>query len=120
MRFLVDADLPRQTAALIRASGHEAIDVRDVGMGQAPDEEIASYARDGKFCILTGDFGFADIRNYPPADYFGIAVLEIPRIAVSETIMRMLRRFLSLAEVLAVLHGRLAIVTVSSVRLRPA
>jgi hypothetical protein len=29
MRFLVDEDLPRSVAALIRSYGHEALDVRD-------------------------------------------------------------------------------------------
>jgi predicted nuclease of predicted toxin-antitoxin system len=33
MRFLIDADLPRRTAGLLKTYGHEAVDVRDVGQG---------------------------------------------------------------------------------------
>jgi predicted nuclease of predicted toxin-antitoxin system len=32
MRFLIDADLPRSVAEVIRRHGHEAIDVRDIGL----------------------------------------------------------------------------------------
>ena len=35
MRFLIDADLPRPTAELIRSFGHEATDVRNIGLGPA-------------------------------------------------------------------------------------
>jgi hypothetical protein len=33
MRFLVDASLPRSAAPMLRRLGHEAVDVRDIGMG---------------------------------------------------------------------------------------
>jgi hypothetical protein len=33
MRFLTDANLPRSAAVLLRQMGHDAIDVRDIGMG---------------------------------------------------------------------------------------
>jgi hypothetical protein len=95
MRFLIDADLPRPVAPLVRSLGHEATDVRDVGLGEAPDAEIAAYARAHELCLLTGDFDFADIRDYPPEHYYGIVVLSR-------------------------LPGRLAIVEPGRIRLRPA
>jgi len=66
MRFLTDADLPRRVAEVLNHHGHEAVDGRDVGRGGADDEQVAAYARSQELCLLTGDFGFADIRNYPP------------------------------------------------------
>jgi predicted nuclease of predicted toxin-antitoxin system len=65
MRFLIDADMPRRTAGLLKTYGHEAVDVRDVGLGGTSDQEVAEYGRVNRMCLLTGDFGFADIRNYP-------------------------------------------------------
>jgi len=41
VRFLVDASLPRSAAVALRELGHEAVDVRDVGMRGATDEVIA-------------------------------------------------------------------------------
>ena len=49
MRFLIDADLPRSTAALLKRYDHEATDVRDIGLREAKDREIAAYAR-AKVC----------------------------------------------------------------------
>lgn len=79
VRFLIDADLPRSTKALLEKFGHEAIDVRDIGLRSVKDQVIARYAQDHQACLLTGDFGFADIRNYPPETYYGIVVLGLPR-----------------------------------------
>jgi hypothetical protein len=38
--FLIDASLPRPTAALVTSHGHSAIDVRDIGMATAPDSVL--------------------------------------------------------------------------------
>jgi predicted nuclease of predicted toxin-antitoxin system len=45
MRFLIDASLPRSTAPLAKNLGDDAVDVRDLGMGAAPDPDIAAYAQ---------------------------------------------------------------------------
>ena len=79
MRFLIDADLPRRTAGLLKTYGHEPVDVRDVGLGGASDEQVAAYARANRMCLLTGDFGFADIRNYPPDDLAALWSSRFPR-----------------------------------------
>ena len=120
MLFLIDSDLPRSLAALVSSLGHEVLDVRDLGLGAAPDEQIATEARQRGACLITGDFGFADIRNYPPADYAGIAVLEIPGDAGTEIILSMARSWLSQPALLKLLPGRLAIVAPGRIRLRPA
>ena len=78
MRFLIDADLPRRSGELLRNLGHEAQDVRDIGLGSAADIEIAAHARRADLCLVTGDFGFAGIRNYPPEKYAGMIVLAAP------------------------------------------
>jgi len=119
MKFLVDADLPRRTAELLRQHGHDAVDVRDEGLGAVPDGEIADYARSRGLCLMSGDFGFADIRNYPPERYPGIVVLQLPRDATAGTILAQVRSLLGREDVLSRLPGRLAIVGLRNVRLRP-
>ena len=76
MRFLVDADLPRSVIGLLQRYGHEAVDVRDIGLRSATDSRIAAYAKSKGLCLVTGDFDFADIRNYPPKEYEGLVVLN--------------------------------------------
>jgi predicted nuclease of predicted toxin-antitoxin system len=120
MKFLVDADLPRGAALLLRRRGHTAVDVRDVGLGSAGDGEIAAYARGNGLCILTGDFGFADVRNYPTDQNAGIVVLQVPRNGTAATIMGILDSLLRRPDLLAEIPGRLARAAMGSVRLRPS
>jgi predicted nuclease of predicted toxin-antitoxin system len=118
MRFLIDADLPRSVNGVIRARGHEPIDVRDVGLRDAEDAEIARYAQAEGLCLITGDYDFSDIRNYQPNRYAGIVVLNLPRTANSAYINRLIDGFLAQEELIATLPGKLAIVEPGRVRLR--
>jgi predicted nuclease of predicted toxin-antitoxin system len=63
---------------LLKHYDHKAVDVRDIGMGGAADADIAVYAQQNGLAIVTRDFDFADIRNYPPSQYAGVLVLALP------------------------------------------
>ena len=119
MHFLIDADLPRSLKPLIERYGHDATDVRDIGLGGAKDPPIAAYAQSHNICLMTGDFGFADIRNYIPSTYAGIVVLELPRNATASFIVQLVESLLQQPEVVEKIPGRLAIVSAGRVRLRP-
>src|SRR5690242_5988312 len=119
MHFLLDADLPRSLKPLIERYGHAATDVRDIGLGSAKDPPIAAYAQAHRLCLMTGDFGFADIRNYVPAAYAGLVVLELPRNATASFIMHLVESLLQQPEVVTKIQGRLVIVAPGRVRLRP-
>jgi predicted nuclease of predicted toxin-antitoxin system len=118
MRFLIDADLPRSSGDVVRRHGHDAIDVRDLGPSVAKDPQIARYAQAEALCLITGDHGFADIRLYPPGQYAGIVVLNLPRTATATYINRLLDSFLQHKDLIAQLPGKLAIVEAGRVRLR--
>ncbi len=119
MNFLLDANMPRSSAGLLRELGHECIDVRDVLPPGAEDKVVASYAQQHKQVLVTRDFDFADIRNYPPKDFAGIIVIEVPDDAIVTQINSVLRSFVSRPELLERLFGRLAIVESWRVRFRP-
>jgi predicted nuclease of predicted toxin-antitoxin system len=120
VRFLVDASLPRSAAVVLRQLGHEAVDVRDIAMRDADDDVIAAHARRNRQTLVTRDFDFANVRNYPPADYAGIVVLELPNDAAASQVLKLLERFARREDWLARLNGRLAIVELWRVRFRPA
>lgn len=120
MRFLLDANTPRSAAELIVRYGHEAVDIRDIAPSGVNDATVASYARSHGLVLVTRDFDFADIRNYPPVDYPGILVLELPENAIAAGILRVLESFLVQRELVARLPGRLAIVESWRARFRPA
>jgi predicted nuclease of predicted toxin-antitoxin system len=118
MRFLIDANLPRSTGPMLLRYGHEAIHVRDVGLGP-DDAEIARHAQENGLALVTRDFDFSDIRNYPPQAYAGLVVLKLPDDAVASVVVSTFEAFLSQRELLERLPGRLAIVEGWRVRFRP-
>jgi predicted nuclease of predicted toxin-antitoxin system len=67
-RFVIDANMPRATASLLNAAGHDAVDVRDIGIVK-PDEAIVSYALSENRTIVTRDVGFGELarnqRSHP-------------------------------------------------------
>ena len=118
MTFLVDADLPWSAVDVVRRHGYDAVDIRDIGLRHADDSEIASHAQREHQCLVTGDFDFADIRNYPPQNYAGIVVLVIPPTATAIYITQLLDSFLVQTSLITQLPGKLAIVEPGRVRLR--
>ena len=120
MRFLLDANMPRSAAGAVQRLGHEAADVRDIGLGGAMDQQVAAYAKQHDLTLITRDFDFSDVRNYPPAEFSGIIVLELPDDAVAATVVKVMESFLSQPQLLSQLTGRLAIVESWRVRFRPA
>lgn len=118
MQFLIDACLPRDFVPILRSYDHAATDVRNIGMGTARDVDIAAYTRANQLCLLTEDWGFADIRVYPPAQHYGIVVFELPDNSIDHK-LEALRSLLGRKDVVDALPGRLAIVTLNKIRLRP-
>ena len=118
MRFLIDEDLPCSTADLLRKYGHEAIDTRDIGLRGANDTAISACARDNGLILVTGDFDFSDIRNYPPKQYPGLVVLSIPRNSTASFILNLLEGFLQREGLVSQLSGKLAVVEPGQVRIR--
>ena len=118
-RFLVDASLPRHSSEIARALGHEAVDVRDIGLGSAEDSAVARFAKENRLCLLTRDRDFGNILAYPPEEYFGLVVFRLPDWVKRSEVLRVLREFLKNPFILGKLPGRLAVVDVHQVRLRP-
>lgn len=59
MRLLVDANLSPKLSAALRAAGHDAIHVSDVGLLTADDETILTHAAASGQVIISADADFA-------------------------------------------------------------
>lgn len=118
--FLVDASLPRSTGDVIRAHGHQATDVRDVGLGTASDQNIADHARQQQLTLITADLDFSNVLTFPPADYSGIVVIRAPDGATTAIVLSLVEQFLNDSKVMASLVGHLVIVEPGRIRVRPA
>jgi predicted nuclease of predicted toxin-antitoxin system len=119
MRFLIDANLPRSIVVLVSGLGHDVEFARDIGLGAAPDREVANHAKASAAALITRDMDFADVRRYPPDEYAGLVVLRIPDSFTAAEIAHVVERFLREPGFVAQLSGRLAIVEVDRVRFRP-
>lgn len=65
--FFVDASLPRSTGDVLRQHGHQATDVRDIGMADSADDEIADHALFHQLALISCDQDFGIVLTYPPA-----------------------------------------------------
>ncbi len=61
MRFLIDAQLPPALARWLRAQGHEAKAVREVGLREAADSAIWAFAEQGAWIVVTKDDDFVGL-----------------------------------------------------------
>jgi predicted nuclease of predicted toxin-antitoxin system len=118
LRFLVDADLSPRLAAIFTEYGHDSIHVYDEALGTAPDPQIAALARRTSRCIVTADFDFANVLDYPPRHYRGIVVLTLPYGIGPSYIDAIVRYFLGRLPELPSLDGKLVIVELGRIRVR--
>jgi predicted nuclease of predicted toxin-antitoxin system len=63
MTLLVDNQLPSALARFLSANGVECLHVRDVGLDQADDAAIWSYAKEHRYTIVTKDEDFQAMAN---------------------------------------------------------
>jgi len=94
LNFLIDANIPRSTKAIIEALGHNVVDVRDILPPASPDSDIASLALTENRVIITRDQDFGNILLYPPEKYPGIIVLRVHALKPSE-INKLIKLFLT-------------------------
>ncbi|MBW2039334.1 MAG: DUF5615 family PIN-like protein [Deltaproteobacteria bacterium] len=78
LKFLIDEDLPRSTAEVLRAKGFEVLDVRDCGLRGKRDDEIFRFAQKEGAIILTGDIGFGNLLRFPLGSHCGIVIAHFP------------------------------------------
>ena len=93
MLFLLDANMPYSAKELF-GNPHKATHVRDINLQNAQDNDIILWAKKHKATLITRDFDFANILNFPPKNSAGIIVLKIPYFYTASDIKRVLRNFL--------------------------
>ena len=118
MRFLVDAGLSPIVVTQLRSAGHDCAYVPDLFPPRTSDAAIAAFAQSTRECIVTRDFGFADVREYVPHDYLGIIVLTVPPGGGSRYIGELVQELLARLPDLEPLRGKLLIVERGRIRVR--
>ncbi|OGW28894.1 MAG: hypothetical protein A2X59_09135 [Nitrospirae bacterium GWC2_42_7] len=100
IKFVIDEDMPRSTAKILRANGYEALDVRDVGLRGKSDNEVFKFAQQEKAVILTGDLGFGNLLHFPVGSHSGIVIAHFPNeISTLELNNQIIKAFATLTQI---------------------
>jgi predicted nuclease of predicted toxin-antitoxin system len=116
IRFLIDEDMPKSTAKLLREAGFESFDVRDIGLRGAKDDVIYHHAQEENCIIITGDLGFANSLRYPLGSHPGILIARFPNEMSPDKINRILID--AIKGVQKDLPGNLIIIEPDKIRIR--
>src|SRR5438128_2007713 len=92
LRFFIDHCVPRFASESLQQAGHQVDILRDHLPTDSPDPAVIAYAQTLDAILMTLNGDFADIINYPPANYGGIIALQVKNQPASlpATIMRLL------------------------------
>ncbi len=66
MKFLIDAQLPPALAAWLRKAGYDSVALREVGLRDATDRDICSFAVANEYIIVTKDEDYAALVRTVP------------------------------------------------------
>lgn len=117
LKFIIDEDMPRSTARVLKARGYEALDVRDYGLRGKSDDEIFKFAQKEKAVILTGDLGFGNLLRYPVSSHSGIVIAHFPNeMSTSELNNQIIKTLETFTEI--DFKGNLIIIEPGKVRIR--
>ncbi len=64
MKFIVDANVSPRLAVLLGEAGHDAVAVRDIGLGNASDDEILDFAIAQERVVISHDTDFGTLLAF--------------------------------------------------------
>jgi predicted nuclease of predicted toxin-antitoxin system len=77
MKFLLDENLSPLHARTLRAAGHDAVSVGELGLSGADDSVVRAAAIGSGRILVTLDGDFANLLRCPPTDTPGIVRLRL-------------------------------------------
>lgn len=114
MRFLADMGVSRSVVASLRANGHDAVHLLDLGLERLADSDVFSLAAHEGRILLTFDLDFGEIVAIEKDRAVGVVLFRLQNARVTRVRDRLMT---CLAEAAAALEDS-AIVVVEDSRLR--
>jgi predicted nuclease of predicted toxin-antitoxin system len=117
--FFADHCVSNAIMQTLRDAGHDVLRLRDQLPIECPDPVVIAKAQQLDALLLSLNGDFADIVNYPPANYQGIIALQVrnhPEII--PLLMARLRDYLLLHSDRQYYRGKLLVVEVHRIRVR--
>lgn len=66
MKFLIDAQLPPALASWLAEAGHDAVALREIGLRDATDRQICSFALENGYVVVTKDEDYVALTRTVP------------------------------------------------------
>lgn len=77
MRFLLDMNLPPAMADWLRSEGHDAVHIREIGLGHLPDRDVFVRAAEDGRIVVTYHLDFGEIVGLAGATGSGVVLLRL-------------------------------------------
>ena len=116
MRIKIDKDLPRAATRMLQDQGHQALSVKEQGMGGYKDPPLWQAVQAEQRYLVTADKGFADIRHYAPGSHAGVLLLRPDQDGIGP-VLKLLEMVLATYD-LEVLAETVAVATPCGIRVR--
>lgn len=116
MRFLVDMNLSPAIASGFRSMGHDAVHVRDVGLGAASDQAVFGHAAREHRIVVTADLDFGDIVAASGAANVSVLLLRLRDASPTHGLQRLTTVLPNAGDALAA--GAVVLVDETRIRLR--
>lgn len=116
MRLLLDENLSFKHAEALRALGHDAVAILEIGLSGSSDTVVRMTAIQSNRVLVTLDGDFGNILRFPPGETPGVVRLRLgpaTEAAISRALLRMVMLLGSRD-----LAGKLVIVDDDKIRVR--
>jgi predicted nuclease of predicted toxin-antitoxin system len=97
VKLKVDENIGRTGIEFLRQRGHDAIGVRQQGLGGKADRIVFGVCVAESRTLITLDRDFGQVTRFPPKESAGIVVLDLGGPASLSRLLDRLRGFLALA-----------------------
>jgi predicted nuclease of predicted toxin-antitoxin system len=94
VKFKVDENLGRREPRILQTAGHDAIGIRDQGLGGVADVRVLEACAAEERSLITLDRDFGNVLRFPPRNDHGIVILAMPDRARSEILATRIREFM--------------------------
>jgi predicted nuclease of predicted toxin-antitoxin system len=112
MRMLLDMNMSPKVAQQLRAEGHDAVHLRDRGLGHLQDHDVFTHAKADQRIVVTFDLDFGEIVGLDAGT--GVILLRLRSVRTPHVQRRV---SVALAETAAALDAG-AVVLVEDTRIR--
>lgn len=89
MRFLGDMGVSFRVVEWLRTTGHDAVHVREIGMGRSFDAKILELARAENRIVLTFDLDFGDLMAVSSEPATPVIIFRLNNTRVANVIARL-------------------------------